>query len=89
MHCDSDNKLLAKLNNVYLTQFNDGRMFNEVSGKKKELFKILNVSVPSVEQVLRIDSEEDEMPSEDCGIEDLESKTIRRICNQNAVPCDR
>lgn len=71
VHYDSDNKLLAKLNNVYLTQFNDGWMFDEIVGKKKELFQILNVPVPSVEQVLGIDSEEEEMPSEDYGIEDL------------------
>ena len=38
VHYDSDGKLLAKLNNVYMTKFSDGWIFDEVVGKKKELF---------------------------------------------------
>lgn len=47
---DSDYKLLAKLNNVMMTSFKDGWYFDEIVGKKRELFTILNVPIPSAEQ---------------------------------------
>lgn len=75
VHYDSDGKLLAKLNNVYMTKFSDGWIFDEVVGKKKELFKILNVPVPSAEQSYeRVEptAEADETPSD---IEDLAIET--------------
>lgn len=50
VHYDSDHKLLAKLNNIYLTQFSNGWMFDEIAGKKKELFAVLGVEAPSVGQ---------------------------------------
>ena len=58
VHYDSDHKLLAKLQNIYMTQFNAGFMFDEIVGKKKELFKILNVPVPTVEQVIADEPED-------------------------------
>lgn len=61
VHYDSDHKLLAKLNNIYMTQFNAGWMFDEVVGKQKELFKILNVPVPTVEQVIEVEELEEEI----------------------------
>lgn len=57
VHYDSDQKLLAKLNNIYMTQFREGWIFDEVVGKKKELFKILNVQVPTVVQVIAVETE--------------------------------
>lgn len=59
---DSDHKLLAKLNNIYMTKFKAGWLFDEVAGKRKELFKILNVAVPSAEKFVVI--EQDEQPEE-------------------------
>ena len=56
VHYDSDHKLLAKLNNIYMTQFKAGWMFDEIVGKYRELFNILNVPVPTVEQVIADDS---------------------------------
>lgn len=50
VHYDSDHKLLAKLNNIYLTKVPGGWVFNEIAGKKKELFKVLNVPVPTAER---------------------------------------
>lgn len=60
VHYDSDHKLLAKLNNVYMTRFDAGFMFDEIAGKRKELFKILNVPVPSVEQLVTQEAAADE-----------------------------
>lgn len=60
MYYDSDVKLLAKLNNVYMTKFNNGWIFDEVVGKKKELFKILSVPLPSAEQVFERQYEKEE-----------------------------
>ena len=51
LHYDSDHKLLAKLNNIYMTRFKDGWIFDEVVGKKKELFKILNLPLPTSEKI--------------------------------------
>lgn len=52
---DSDYKLLAKLNNVMMTKFKDGWYFDEIVGKKRELFSILNVAIPSAEQSVNED----------------------------------
>lgn len=52
MHYDSDHKLLAKLQNIYMTRFDAGFIFDEIAGKEKELFKILNVPVPTAESVI-------------------------------------
>lgn len=49
---DSDVKLLAKLNNAMVTCFRDGWYFDEIAGKRKELFKILDVPVPTAEQCI-------------------------------------
>ena len=57
VHYDSDQKLLAKLNNIYMTQFREGWIFDEVVSKKKELLKILNVPVPTVGQVIAAETE--------------------------------
>ncbi len=57
VHYDSDQKLLAKLNNIYMTQFREGWIFDEVVSKKKELFKILYVPVPTVGQVIAAETE--------------------------------
>ena len=64
VHYDSDHKLLAKLNNIYMTQFNAGWMFDEIVGKQKELFKILNIPVPTVEQVIAEDWVEEDLDEE-------------------------
>lgn len=40
-----------------MTQFREGWIFDEVVGKKKELFKILNVQVPTVVQVIAVETE--------------------------------
>lgn len=44
---DSDHKVLAKLNNIMVTQFHNGYYFDEVVGYKKDLFKALNVDLPT------------------------------------------
>jgi hypothetical protein len=46
----------------YMTKFKAGWLFDEVAGKRKELFKILNVAVPSAEKFVVI--EQDEQPEE-------------------------
>lgn len=74
VHYNSDHKLLAKLQNIYMTQFNAGFMFDEVVGKKKELFKILNVPVPTVEQVIA-DEPEDIDPDEQCDLNEIAALT--------------
>lgn len=51
VHYDSDHKLLAKLNNIYMTRFSDGWIFDEVAGKKKSLFTILGVPLPGSEKI--------------------------------------
>lgn len=65
---------MAKLQNIYMTQFNAGFMFDEVVGKKKELFKILNVPVPTVEQVIA-DEPEDIDPDEQCDLNEIAALT--------------
>ena len=42
------------------TRFSGGFMFDEIAGKKKELFKILNVPVPTVEQCIPAETTEEE-----------------------------
>ena len=50
VHYDSDHKLLRGLNNVSLSSYADGWMFDEIAGKRKTLFTILGVEVPTVGQ---------------------------------------
>ena len=70
VHYDSDYKLLARLNNVYMTKCRSGWIFDEVVGKKKELFRVLGVPVPTAEQVFERD-EVAEAPEEVHDIEEL------------------
>ena len=72
VHYDSDHKLLAKLNNIYMTQFKAGWMFDEIVGKHRELFNILNVPVPTVEQVIADDSTDEDSDETDLSF-DLEN----------------
>ena len=67
---DSDVKILGKLNNIMMTRFKDGWYFDEIAGKKKELFLFLNVPVPSANKEIGIntgydDQEEDWDEGED------------------------
>ena len=62
VYCDSDARLLARLNNIYVTQFSGGWKFDEVDAGKQELFKVLNVPVPSVEKATIDAAEEGEEP---------------------------
>lgn len=75
VHYDSDHKLLGQLNNVYMTRFKDGWIFDEVAGKKKELFRILNVPLPTCEQVIMSDDQQDD-PDEIADIEDIAAETV-------------
>ncbi len=50
VHLDSDRKLLDKLNNIMMTNFKDGWYFDEIAGKRRELFNVLNVPVPDKQQ---------------------------------------
>ena len=59
VHYDSDARLLAKLNNVCMTEVPNGWIFDEVADKHRELFQILNVPVPAAEQVFARDAEGD------------------------------
>ena len=72
VHYDSDHKLLAKLNNIYMTQFKAGWMFDEIVGKHRELFSILNVPVPTVEQMITDDSTDEDSDETDLSF-DLEN----------------
>lgn len=74
LHYDSDHKLLAKLNNIYMTRFKDGWIFDEVVGKKKELFKILNLPLPTSEKIFEESDgsvEQDELAD----VEEIASET--------------
>ena len=67
---DSDEKLLAKLNNIMVTSFRDGWYFGEVAGKRAQLFNILGVKKPQAEEALDTDNlkitvEEDDPVDED------------------------
>ena len=68
---DSDHKLLAKLNNIYMTRFKDGWIFDEVVGKTKELFKILNLPLPTCELIVDKSDEAGE-PQDQGEIADIE-----------------
>lgn len=45
---ESDNKVLQMLNNIMVTKFKDGLLYDEVVGKKKRLFAALGIPVPTV-----------------------------------------
>ena len=45
---ESDNKVLQMLNNIMVTKFKDGLLYDEVVGKKKCLFAALGIPVPTV-----------------------------------------
>lgn len=75
VHYDSDHKLLGQLNNVYVTRFKDGWIFDEVAGKKKELFRILNVPLPTCEQMIMSDDQQED-PDEITDIEDIAAETL-------------
>ncbi len=62
---DSDHKLLAKLNNVMVTRFNNGWYFDEVVGYRKDLFNAIGVSIPSVSA-----NNDDLVEDEDLTLED-------------------
>lgn len=47
---DSDIRLFDKLNNIMMTSFRDGWYFDEIAGKRRELFSVLNVPVPDKQQ---------------------------------------
>ena len=68
---DSDHKLLAKLNNIYMTRFKDGWIFDEVVGETKELFKILNLPLPTCELIVDKSDEAGE-PQDQGEIADIE-----------------
>ena len=57
----SDNKVLKIMNNVMVTRFKDGLIFDEVIGQRKQLFVALGVPVPTV-----IKSKEEELEEELC-----------------------
>lgn len=75
VHRDSDYKLLAKLNNIYMTRFKDGWIFDEIVGKKKELFKILNLPLPTCERLALQENDWPEEPTSPCDIEELAEET--------------
>lgn len=64
VHYDSDGKLLAKLHNIYMTKLSAGWIFDEIAGKRKELFAILDVPVPSAELVSDPDAMDEEEPEQ-------------------------
>ena len=70
---DSIPKIIAALSNITQTVFNDGAYFSEVVGKKKDLFKALDISLP--EDEMGVSYEEDDKVGVDdedyTNIEDL------------------
>ncbi len=67
VHLDSDGRLLDKLNNIMMTSFKDGWYFDEIAGKRRELF---NVPVPDKLQKAAMAEEtvpEDEASMEEAG----------------------
>ena len=60
-------KMLSSLSNVTQTIFPEGGYFSEVVGKKKELLKALDVSLPEAEMDLVY--EEDELAEHDDELE--------------------
>lgn len=75
VHYDSDSKLLADLNNIYMTNFKGGWIIDEIVGKKRELFLVLNLPVPTCEQVNAPDSTPEE-PDELCGFLETIPETL-------------
>lgn len=75
VHYDSDSKLLGKLDNIYMTRFKDGWIFDEVVGQKKELFKILNLPLPTCEQFINEQTDVAEAPDELIDIEEIAEET--------------
>ena len=79
LHYDSDRKLLAKLNNIYLLKCPSGWVFDEISGHKKDLFRIIGVPVPTVGKTMVEDKEDDQEidisddTSMDIALDDLEN----------------
>ena len=43
-----------------MTYFKEGWIFDEVVGKKEELFRILNLPVPSSEQIVKMEDSQEE-----------------------------
>lgn len=74
VHYDSDHKLLAKLNNIYMTHVNDGWVFDEIVEEKKELFRILNLPVPTSEQFVE-QNDAPEAPDDLIDIEEIAAET--------------
>ena len=73
----SDNKVLQLLNNIMVTKFKDGLMFDEIVGTKKQLFKALNVPVPTVITSKELDNDEYD--------ESLETETSSDLVDINEV----
>ena len=67
-------KLLAKLNNIYMTHVNDGWVFDEIVEEKKELFRILNLPVPTSEQFVE-QNDAPEAPDDLIDIEEIAAET--------------
>ena len=74
VHYDSDHKLLAKLNNIYMTHFNGGWVFDEIVEEKKELFRILNLPVPTSGQFVE-QNDAPEAPDDLIDIEEIAAET--------------
>ena len=77
---DSDEKLLAKLNNIMVTNFRDGWYFGEIAGKRAQLFDILGVKKPEAEQALDKDNvsitRNDDVSADDDGIRNLTGELL-------------
>lgn len=74
---ESDNKVLQILNNIMVTKFKDGLLYDEVVGKKKRLFEALGVPIPTV--VTSDYEDENEEINDPESVEDLESISRRTI----------
>ena len=74
---ESDNKVLQILNNIMVTKFKDGLLYDEVVGKKKRLFEALGVPIPTV--VTSDYENENEEINDPESVEDLESISRRTI----------
>ncbi len=55
----------GKIYRTPLTQFSNGWMFDEIAGKKKELFAVLGVEAPSVGQTVAEGASDGEVPTDD------------------------
>lgn len=68
VHFGSDGKILSELNNIMQTKFHDGYYFNEIAGKRRQLFEALSVPVPDAEperQTVYKDYDQEEEPREE------------------------